>query len=95
MASFRVLSKYHGLFGRSAYAGLLQRVLLLNDANLGITSIRGASIGFTVSLPSPTINTQAVMYQLTNLGGLFCPPNFKTLYIMEKFIIFKRSHQQT
>ena len=65
VASLRVLSKTQGIFGRSVTAGYVQRVSLHNSASSGITSIRGATLaGLTVSLPSPPINTQAIMYQL-------------------------------
>lgn len=80
VASFRVLPKLHGLFGRSATAPNISRVSLHNSATLAITSIRGTgTVGNTVSLPSPPIDTQSIVYQLivgdTNTVGLNAATN--------------------
>ena len=79
VASFAVLPKIHGLFGRSMAVGNNHRVFLYNSASLGVTSIRGGTAANTASLPSPPINTQSIMYQLiigtTNTVGLNATTN--------------------
>ncbi len=65
VASLRVLPKNHGIFGRSRSGAHSDRVSLYNDTTLGITSIRGSGVSAaSVSLPSPSINTQTIMYQI-------------------------------
>lgn len=81
VASFAVLPKAHGIFGRSVTAGVGGRVSLHNSASTGVTSIRGGSGIVSVSLPSPPINTQSIMYQLiigdTNTVGVNATTNLK------------------
>lgn len=67
VASFSVLPKVHGLFGRSLTGGSVGRVSLHNSVTTGVTSIRGVQA--PPSLPSPPINTQSIMYQLVFLGA--------------------------
>lgn len=77
VASFAVLPKTHGLFGRSFTGSNNTRVSLHNSVTTGVTSIRGR--GNAASLPSPPINTQSIMYQLiigsTNTVGLNATTN--------------------
>lgn len=72
VASLAVLPKPHGIFGRSLAGGNSARISLHNSLTSGTTSIRGKEAG--VTLPSPPINTQSIMYQLiignTNMVGV-------------------------
>lgn len=61
VASVAVLSKAQGLFGRSVNAGNVSRVSLHNSSSNTVLSFRGTT---NISLPSPPINTQSIMYQL-------------------------------
>lgn len=76
VASFAVLPKTHGIFGRSIDAIDSSRVSLHNGATVALTSFRGVN---AASLPSPPINTQNIMYQLiigdTNTVGLNATTN--------------------